>query len=79
VHNYDDFITTFISMLAQQSHLADLLENGLNPQKKKTNGNAATPDLTSNSGKKASANAKVLAQKQKEQQQQRRGRQKRRK
>lgn len=30
VHDYDEFITTFVSMLAEQSLLGDLLEHGLN-------------------------------------------------
>ncbi|XP_059095955.1 ubiquitin carboxyl-terminal hydrolase calypso-like isoform X2 [Tigriopus californicus] len=34
IHNYDEFITTFISMLGEQGLLGDLLEHGLNPKKK---------------------------------------------
>jgi hypothetical protein len=30
VHDYDEFITTFVSMLAEQNLLGDLLEHGLN-------------------------------------------------
>ena len=47
VHNYDEFITTFITMLAEQGLLADLLENGLNPKKK---------EVPSNSGSQGSGN-----------------------
>ncbi len=38
VHNYDEFITTFLAMLTEQGQLADLLEYGLNPKKKPTPG-----------------------------------------
>ena len=30
VHDYDEFITTFLAMLAERGHLGDLLEYGLN-------------------------------------------------
>ena len=30
VHDYDEFITTFLAMLAEQGHLGDLLEHSLN-------------------------------------------------
>lgn len=41
IHNYDEFITTFISMLAEQGLLGDLLEHGLNPKKKTVVSNGA--------------------------------------
>ncbi len=41
VHNYDEFITTFVSMLAEQNLLGDLLEYGLNPKKKQTSSGAS--------------------------------------
>ena len=34
VHNYDEFITTFLTMLTEQGMLGDLLDYGLNPKKK---------------------------------------------
>ena len=60
-HNYDEFITTFVSMLAEQGQLGDLLELGLNPKssnvKKKVNGEAAKEKVTSsNVVKKVSSN-----------------------
>ncbi len=46
VHDYDDFITTFIAMLAERGHLGDLLEHSLNlsssaVSKKKTSTNSS--------------------------------------
>ena len=40
VHNYDEFITTFLSMLAERNMLADLVEHSLGKVTQKT----STPD-----------------------------------
>ena len=45
VHNYDEFITTFLMMLTEQGMLADLLEYGLNPKKP-----VVSKSVTSSSG-----------------------------
>ncbi|KAK7102465.1 hypothetical protein V1264_020680 [Littorina saxatilis] len=36
-HNYDDFITTFLTMLAEQGHLAELVNDNLMIQRKPSN------------------------------------------
>ena len=44
-HDYDQFITAFLSMLGERGHLGDLLEHGISVAKKKyqnTNGNNST-------------------------------------
>lgn len=44
VHNYDQFICTFLSMLAQQGKLADLVQQHLSVQRKQMNPvNSAAP------------------------------------
>merc|ERR1712059_190263 len=43
-HDYDQFITAFLSMLAERGHLGDLLEHGISVAKKKyqnTNGSTS--------------------------------------
>ena len=36
-HNYDAFVTTFLTMLAEQGHLADLVNDNLMIQRKTSN------------------------------------------
>ena len=47
VHDYDEFITTFLAMLAEQGHLGDLLEQALNLKKNSSGGAEASNSATS--------------------------------
>jgi len=47
VHDYDEFITTFLAMLAEQGHLGDLLEQALNLKKNSSGGAEASSSATS--------------------------------
>ena len=66
VHDYDEFITTFLAMLAEQGHLGDLLEHSLNmssiSHKKKpalntSNGNSNGSSTSNSSKSKKSKNS----------------------
>ena len=66
VHDYDEFITTFIAMLAERGHLGDLLEHGMNisnsTTKKKilsSNSNNGMTNGSSSSGRQKSSNNKL--------------------
>ena len=48
-HDYDQFITAFLSMLAEQGHLGDLLEHGINVAKKKYQSTNGTSNMSGNS------------------------------
>ncbi len=50
VHDYDEFITTFVSMLAEQNLLGDLLEHGLNVKRSNRLEGFFLVDLASNFG-----------------------------
>lgn len=61
VHNYDEFITTFLAMLTERGMLGDLLEYGLNPKKKEaTVAAAAAGGAEAKVKKKANNGAKVV-------------------
>ena len=53
VHNYEEFITTFLTMLTEQGMLGDLLEYGLNPKKKPATGSSS--DSRGNGAKKSNS------------------------
>merc|ERR1711963_356845 len=66
VHDYDEFITTFIAMLAERGHLGDLLEHGMSisnsTTKKKilsSNSNNGMTNGSSSSGRQKSSNNKL--------------------
>ena len=69
VHDYDEFICTFLSMLAEQGHLGDLLEHGLNVRKKPAssttnlNSSATSNGNTSASDKVKSKSSKSVSKK----------------
>ena len=48
-HDYDQFITAFLSMLAERGHLGDLLEHGINVAKKKYQSTNGTNNMSGNS------------------------------
>ena len=48
VHDYDEFISTFLAMLAEQGHLGDLLEHALNVKKKAEEGTGGGGSGSSN-------------------------------
>jgi len=48
-HDYDQFITAFLSMLAERGHLGDLLEHGINVAKKKYQSTNGTSNMSGNS------------------------------
>lgn len=58
VHNYDEFINTFLSMLAEQNLLADLVENGLGYKKSSS---SADRDTSSKTSAKKAASARAAA------------------
>lgn len=55
-HNYDDFVTTFLTMLAEQGHLAELVEHNLVGQRKAGN----TPTRAKNASNTQAAGARSL-------------------
>ena len=48
-HDYDQFITAFLSMLAERGHLGDLLEHGISVAKKKYQSTNGTNNVSGNS------------------------------
>ncbi|XP_071156129.1 ubiquitin carboxyl-terminal hydrolase calypso-like isoform X1 [Mytilus edulis] len=42
-HNYDEFICTFLSMLAKEGHLANLIDQQMSVKKRHNSGNAGRP------------------------------------
>merc|ERR1711997_36939 len=71
VHDYDQFIQTFLAMLAERGHLGDLLEHSLNPtgsstagtHKKKhssINSNGQSNGSNSANGKSKNKNKKLV-------------------
>ena len=48
-HDYDQFITAFLSMLAETGQLGDLLEHGINVAKKKYHSTNGTSNMSGNS------------------------------
>lgn len=63
VHNYDEFITTFLSMLAERNMLADLVEHSLGKvaQKTKTQDNDVTKTaVKKKQGNKSSSKSKQI-------------------
>merc|ERR1712226_726747 len=62
VHNYDEFITTFLSMLAEQGILADLIEKDMNPKSSKDENSVhenGTGSNANSSSSKKNSNSKV--------------------
>lgn len=43
-HNYDEFICTFLSMLAKEGHLANLIDQQMSGKKRHASGNAGRPN-----------------------------------
>merc|ERR1712020_734981 len=48
-HDYDQFITAFLSMLAERGHLGDLLEHGISVAEKKYQSTNGTNNMSGNS------------------------------
>ena len=48
-HDYDQFITAFLSMLAERGHLGDLLEHGISVAKKKYQSTNGANNMSGNS------------------------------
>jgi ubiquitin carboxyl-terminal hydrolase BAP1 len=42
-HNYDEFICTFLSMLAKDGHLANLIDQQMSMKKRHSSGNVGRP------------------------------------
>lgn len=61
VHNYDEFITTFLTMLTEQGLLSDLIEQGLNPTKKKGETSVSNQNGTSTNGGSESVDRKKMS------------------
>jgi len=64
VHNYDEFITTFLSMLAERNMLADLVEHSLGRKEMKVAHKNKTPDNDApkkkKQGNKGSSKSKII-------------------
>lgn len=62
-HNYDQFICTFLSMLAEQGHVTALVEQHLNPKKRPSAAYApsANSKLHKNGDKQRQNNTKAKA------------------
>ena len=74
VHDYDDFITAFLAMLAEQGMLADLVEASLNPTAVATKKSLEDVEVEekASSGSGASLSAKERQRNRRQQQRQRR-------